>query len=599
MKKKVFLSIFIVIVLAIIGLLIGFNWQSIKAVFNGQVIYTQEQVDDIKEDTWEEALNQEENYLSQINSYRQLIEQNEITINDLNSQIKILTKQNQEYAGANETLNQSVSTLQNQVNDLQSDISDLEDEVVSKQEQISNLQKQLSDLQEDNDDNLSTIISLNTQIANLESDIEDLNNTITNYTGTINSLNLTINNLNSQIEDLEESQQSLQSQVNSLTSQITEYQQEIENYESIIETLQRENFATVIFKIENEVVSTQSIKKGTHPTEIEDERLNDESFKGWVIENTIDIIDPYTYDIESNVIFVAYFEKTSYQVTFKVNNAIVDTQTVNVGQYATDYVVSETEDYVFDYWTVNGVKVDNVSTYQINADTEFVAVLKYYKTVTYKVAGQEDYAVKVLEGNKIEEKYVPTFTNNTYFAGWEYDNQLIDESNFLVVDNVILVAKLNYINSSYHFVSLVDYHTPDLDTKTWAHRVTIDFEIKDNELVSFDLYVEMKGSADIWLEVLNYSINWLDFVEFDKKTQEIKVNVSFDVDSSFSSEAIETLKSYGFNSLLNLDLKYNSDNIWEMFDYMECWGTTSKILLGQTQNIEFVVGESQTTIKED
>ena len=111
----------------------------------------------------------------------------------------------------------------------------------------------------------------------------------------------------------------------------------------------------------------------------------------------------------------------------------------------------------------------------------------------------------------------------------------------------------------------------------------------------------MKGPTDdIWLEALNYGINWLDFVEFDKKTQEIKVNVSFEVDSSFSSEAIETLKSYGFNSLINLDLKYNSsDNTWEMFDYSECWGNTTKMLLAQTQNIEFVVGESQTTIKED
>ena len=577
MKKVIgYIVILILFAGSICGITFGIMWNDVNNKYQNST------------DT--EYIQQLEQTIKKLTNYQE----------ELLLQIDNLTKQNQEYAEANETLNQSVLTLKNQVNDLQSRISDLEDEVVSKQEQISNLQKQLSDLQEDNDDNLSTIISLNTQIANLESDIEDLNDTITNYTGTINSLNLTINNLNSQIEDLEESQQSLQSQVNSLTSQITAYQQEIENYKSIIETLQRENFATVVFKIENEVVSTQSIKKGTHPTTIEDERLNDESFKGWVIENTIDIVDPYTYDIENNVTFVAYFEKTSYQVTFKVNNAIVDTQPVNAGQYATDYVVSDTEDYVFDYWTVNGVKVDNISTYPINSDTEFVAVLKYYKTVTYKVAGQEDYVVKVLEGNKIEEKYVPVFTNNTYFAGWEYNNQLIDETNFLVVDNVTFNAKLNYINSSYHFVALVDYNTPDLDTKTWAHRVTIDFDIKDNQLVSFDLYVEMKGPTDIWLEVLNYSINWLDFVEFDKKTQKIKVNVSFDVDTSLSSEAIETLKSLDFNSLINLDLKYNSsDNIWEMFDYMECWGNTAKMLLGQTQNIEFVVGESQTTIKED
>lgn len=536
------------------------------------------------------------------------IQQLEQTIENLTNyqeelllQIDNLTKENHEYISKNEELNNTVTILTGQVDNLTKQVEEYSVTIEENNTTISLLEEEIDELENDISENQTLINELNEQIESLQSQNAVLQETIDNHLVTISTLNGTIDTLNETIENLKDDKNNLQQSINELNSQVSSLEQEIENYESIIETLQRENYATVIFKIENEVVSTQSIKKGTHPTEIEDERLNDESFKGWVIENTRDIVDPYTYDIEQNITFVAYFEKTSYQVTFKVNNAIVDTQTVNAGQYATDYVVSNTEEYVFDYWTVNNVKVDDISTYQINADTEFVAVLKYYKSVTYKVAGQEDYVVKVLEGNKIEEKYVPTFTNNTYFVGWEYDNELIDETNFLVVDNVTLNAKLNWINSSYHFVSLVDYNTPDLDTKTWAHRVTIDFEIKDNQLVSFDLYVEMKGPTDdIWLETLNYSINWLDFVEFDKKTQEIKVNVSFEVDSSFSSEAIETLKSYGFNSLINLDLKYNSsDNTWEMFDYSECWGNTTKMLLAQTQNIEFVVGESQTTIKED
>lgn len=534
------------------------------------------------------------------------IQQLEQTIENLTNyqeelllQIDNLTKENHEYISKNEELNNTVTTLTGQVDNLTKQVEEYTAVINENNTTISELEDEINNLKNNVLENQTLINKLNEQIESLQSQNNQLQTTINNHLVTISTLNGTIDALNETIENLKNDKNNLQSQINKLISQVESLEQEIENYESIIESLQRENYAMVIFKIENEVVSTQSIKKGTHPTTIEDERLLSYDFKGWTIENTSDIVDPYTYNIESNITFVAKFEK-SYTVTFKVEDSIVNTQSVTAGQYATDYVVSNTEEYVFDYWTVNNVKVDDISTYQINADTEFVAVLKYYKSVTYKVAGQEDYVVKVLEGNKIEEKYVPTFTNNTYFVGWEYDNELIDEINFLVVDNVTLNAKLNWINSSYHFVSLVDYNTPDLDTKTWAHRVTIDFEIKDNQLVSFDLYVEMKGSADIWLEVLNYSINWLDFVEFDKKTQEIKVNVSFEVDSSFSSEAIETLKSYGFNSLINLDLKYNSsDNTWEMFDYSECWGNTAKMLLGQTQNIEFVVGESQTTIKED
>lgn len=550
---------------------------------------------------WNDVNNEYQNSID-----TEYIQQLEQTIENLTNyqeellfQIDNLTKENQEYISKNQELNNTVTILTGQVDDLTKQVEEYTVTIEENNTTISSLEEEIDELKNDISENQTLINELNEQIESLKSQNATLQETIDNHLVTISTLNGTIDTLNVTIENLKGDKNNLQQSINELTSQVSSLEQEIENYKSIIETLQRENFATVVFKIENEVVSTQNIKKGTHPTTIEDERLNDESFKGWVIENTSDIVDPYTYNIENNVTFVAKFEK-AYTVTFKVEDDVVNTQSVSAGQYVTNYVASDTEEYVFDYWTVNNVKVDDISTYQINADTEFVAVLKYYKSVTYKVAGQEDYVVKVLEGNKIEEKYVPTFTNNTYFVGWEYDNELIDETNFLVVDNVTLNAKLNWINSSYHFVSLVDYNTPDLDTKTWAHRVTIDFEIKDNQLVSFDLYVEMKGSADIWLEVLNYSINWLDFVEFDKKTQEIKVNVSFEVDSSFSSEAIDTLKSFGFNSLLNLDLKYNSsDDTWEMFDYSECWGTTSKMLLGQTQNIEFVVGESQTTIKED
>ncbi len=448
-KTKIILGACSVFLVFAVGLVLWLCWPAIEGTINGSRYYTEEDLQEAYDSGYNDGLANEEELTSQIEAYVILIEQNGITINDLNSQIETLTEQNQEYAEANEILNQSVLTLQNQVNDLQSDISDLEDEIISKQQQINSLQSQLSNLQDENDSNLSIIISLNTQIENLENDIVELNDLITNYTATINSLNLSIDNLNSEIEDLEESRQSLQSQVNSLTSQIDGYQQEIENYKSIIATLQRENYATVIFKIENEVVSTQSIKKGTHPTEVEDERLNDDTFKGWIIENTTDIVDPYTYNIEQNVVFVASFE-TTYNVTFIVEDSTVDTQSVNAGDYATEYIVSDTGEYVFDYWIVNSVKVENISTYQINADTEFIAVLKYYKTVSYQVDEEIIKTEKILEGNSLNSNFAPTIKDfEIKFNGWLLNNEFVDTSILVVTDNITLVASLTDNHSDF------------------------------------------------------------------------------------------------------------------------------------------------------
>ena len=277
-------------------------------------------------------------------------------------QIDNLTKENQEYISKNEDLNNTVTTLTRQVDNLTKQVEEYTVTIEENNTTISSLEEEIDELENDISENQTLINELNEQIESLKSQNATLQETIDNHLVTISTLNGTIDALNDTIENLKDDKNSLQQLINELASQVSNLEQEIENYKSIIETLQRENFATVVFKIENEVVSTQSIKKGTHPTTIEDERLNDDSFKGWVVENTTDIVDPYTYDIESNVTFVAYFEKTSYQVTFKVNNAIVDTQPVNAGQYATDYVVSNTEEYVFDYWTVNNVKVDDIST---------------------------------------------------------------------------------------------------------------------------------------------------------------------------------------------------------------------------------------------
>ena len=534
------------------------------------------------------------------------VQQLEQTIEDLTNyqeelllQIDNLTKENQEYISRNEDLNNTVTTLTGQVDNLTKQVEEYTVTIEENNTIISSLEEEIDALKNDNSENQTLINELNELIESLQSQNATLQETIDNHLVTISTLNGTIDTLNLTIENLKDDKNSLQQSINELTSQVSNLEQEIENYKSIIETLQRENFATVVFKIENEVVSTQSIKKGTHPTTIEDERLNDESFKGWVIENTSDIVDPYIYNIENNLTFVAKFEKV-YTVTFKVENDVVDTQSVNAGQYATEYVVSETEDYVFDYWTVNGVKVDNISSYPINSDTEFVAVLRYYKTVTYQVEGQNDYVIKILEGNKIEEEYIPTFTKNEYFVGWLLNGDIVDPLSLVINDNIVLVADINYINNTYEVRSLVTIKNETLSDGNISLRNSFDIEIKDNILTSLNVVIEFSNGSS-WMGVVNIiNCNYFDFSSFNVKSQEliIRVPISELLKSEGYEELYNLLVSEEIEYLVDINLSYKN-NEWVLNEYEEYIDVISLTALESRTDISFEIGESQTTIKED
>lgn len=545
---------------------------------------------------WNDVNNKYQNSID--SEYIQQLEQ---TIENLTNyqeelllQIDNLTKENHEYISKNEELNNTVTTLTGQVDNLTKQVEEYTAVINENNTTISELEDEINNLKNNVLENQTLINKLNEQIESLQSQNNQLQTTINNHLVTISTLNGTIDTLNETIENLKNDKNNLQSQINKLISQVESLEQEIENYESIIESLQRENYAMVIFKIENEVVSTQSIKKGTHPTTIEDERLLSYDFKGWTIENTSDIVDPYTYNIESNITFVAKFEK-SYTVTFKVEDSIVNTQSVTAGQYATDYVVSNTEEYVFDYWSVNGVKVDDITTYQINTDTEFVAVLKYYKTVTYQVEGQEDNVIKVLEGNKIAEKYVPTFTKNEYFVGWKLNNELVDPTSLIINDNIILVADVNYINDSYEVKSLINYNLDE----TYSYRVTITFDIEDNNLISFDILIENKGSSDLYIEIpIMLTFNYVDYCLFSREGQDIVLDIP--LSANIESPIYSNLLNNDIDSYMKIKLKYNENqNEWELKEYSEYVSMQVLMSIGKDILPSFDIMLTESSVKEN
>ncbi len=442
---KIVISIFSVIFVTAFGLLVAFNWQSIKALFNGQIIYTQEQVDEIKNNTWEEAIKQEDIYLQQIESYKKAVEDNEILINSLNDQILSLTQQNQSLTISKEELEANVKSLSAQVEDLNKTVNE-------NKTTIDSLNSQIEELENSNNSNLEQIASLKNQVKTLEeSNVK--------YEATVNSLNKTIELLNLQIEGFEQEEIELNTQISNLQQTIQEYQNEIENYKQIIEDLKAINSCVVTFKVNNTVVSTQQVGKTESPEFVEDP-IGNFVFEGWIIEGTENIVDPFTYSIVENTVFVAKV-RTIYNITFTADDEIVNTQSLENGAGLILPTSPEKEHYTFIGWSLDGVNVIDPLTYQIIGDTNFIAVFEIANQLPFtfengvltsytgndtEITIPESYSIVdgyFVEGNDVivEEIKEKAFYKNNFITKVNFSNNLkiINNNAFESCSNLIQV----------------------------------------------------------------------------------------------------------------------------------------------------------------
>lgn len=166
-------------------------------------------------------------------------------------------------------------------------------------------------------------------------------------------------------------------------------------------------------------------------------------FDGWAIDNVVYNVE--TYPITNNTTFVAKFVKLN-TVKFEFNNTIINTQVVKNYKYASK-VTPELNDHIqFNYWTINGIKVD-VENYPITSDVTFVAniTMKYDVTFVYE---DVEYSKQLVLRGECPQNVVPTNTNYKVFKGWSLDKKtLIDVTKQEVVKDVTYYALLDYYYS--------------------------------------------------------------------------------------------------------------------------------------------------------
>lgn len=376
-----------------------------------------------------------------------------ININQLNTQIENLTNDN----NANETeitllrnqvdsLNEQIVSLSNQNNDLLNTISSLETEV-------SKLTAEKNNLIIENTNYYNTISSLNNQIVNLQNVNTQLENTNTLHLNTIASLNSQISNLNQQISDITYQTQNSSSTISALNAKIEELEASVLYYENYISSLESGNQVVATFEYDGSVYNIQMVNKGSTVAVSVPEDTQYIVFNGWTVDGLF--IDLENYIITENTKIVADLTY-KYDVVFKVDNAIYNTQIITENESPVLPTNPTKIGYEFDGWSLDGITViPNVNSVKITSNTCYHAVFTKLHTVNFV------YESTTLSSQTIRNgSYASSVSaeNTTYkvFNGWKLNGSIVEVPTYKITSDTTFVADITY---RYDVVYIVDGET--------------------------------------------------------------------------------------------------------------------------------------------
>lgn len=201
-------------------------------------------------------------------------------------------------------------------------------------------------------------------------------------------------------------------------------------------------FYDVKFVVDNDQYDTDIVVDGGYSKTPTSPTKAGYVFDGWMIDNVV--YDINTYPITQNTVFTAKFVKLN-TVKFSYKDNIISTQTIRNNEYATE-VTPEVDQYVqFNYWMVNGVRVD-ISTYPVTSDVIFVAniTLKYDVKFMYE---NSEYAKQIVLSGDCPSSVTPANTTYKIFKGWSLDKKTVID----VTKQEITKATTFYAVIEYYF----------------------------------------------------------------------------------------------------------------------------------------------------
>lgn len=510
--------------------LVGSNWNSIKAGINGEVLFTQSQVQEKVDQAYNDGVAQGEVYKAIID---------ELTSN--------------------------LTSTQNELAKIQAEQEQSKAEIASKDAQIEQLQAEVKNLTEQNTDNTAIINQKNEQILTLKNEVKQLQA-----------------NLNNSNES-----------VLTLTAQIQTLNNTVSYYEQLLKAYQNESKAIATYMFNNGVYNVQVVDKGNTTTVSDPESTQYVKFNYWMVNNeqvdpstypinedTIFVANvTYSYDVN----FVGENKEELKTQIVEENN--FSTPPNNP---------TSSTNGVFKGWSLDGINLVDPSSTEITGNTTFYAMFDYPVEVRFELEdGTEVDTQEVFVGNKATTPEEPTKTGYT-FIGWYYNGEKVDPSTITITSNLTFIAKfeIKTFTVSYYsedvFVEsiMVDYNNAptyapnvskegyifkgwSLDKTSVVNPSTIHITEDTTFYALFKKEITMNG----YFTIKSVSGgNDFSFVVENNQIVEVTTNSLFKISNfTFEEKSNNNFvlningEASGFNTFYSFDITYSeASHIWQL-----------------------------------
>ena len=584
--SKILISIIGVLVIGFVGILLYIYWPAITGTVNGSKYYTSEDVQEAYDEGYNDGNESKTELTAQVEYYKTLVDEflvevellnkeidslnvettnNMTTIDDLNNQKLELVSQVENLQSIKNENEKTISSLTSEKTSLQTQVNNLQDEIANKELIIESLNLQISTLKSSIQDKTNEIIELNNEVNNLQSQLNNLKNDNSNLSSQIeilerniadkqsqiDSLNLEIDNLEESLASTEQLKNEYYNKVSTLEDEVEQNLIQIQNLNTNIDTLKStQNVLNERVNSLNSTIDELNITLEEKNNNIL--RLNDKISK--LTENLLSL-QRFIVNLQLNDKCVAIFE---------YNEDIYNIQVVEKNSLLNITNPADTDYIKFNGWTINGEIVD-LSTYQITANTTFVADLTYiydvefiYYTVVDDVSTRVVYdSQKVEENSHVDMSGVlgssPVYSD-MIFRGWTLDgNTTIDVSIYPITENTTFIAK--FISPNY--VTFQDETT----SKTFSYDPRQEFDFITNNPFETNRDKLITGWS---INGVIYNAPNLSEISFNKNLSNILISPIY-IDNytgaytiDFSGTADFTLSSdVSFGGRITFDVNYD------------------------------------------
>lgn len=404
--------------------------------------------------------------------------------NDGNTSEKELNEKLAYYKSLVDDYYTEVDTLNGEINILNVDIANKKEQIQRLEEQKSELIAQVENLTTIKNDNETTISGLNNQIDTLQSQIADLSKSEIDKSKEIARLTEQVNNLQSLSNQLQKTNElnvetinSLNNQIKSLNAQISEMNYLINNSGSIVSSL---------------------------------------NAKIAELEKSVAYYEEYIASMESGEQVVA---------TFELNGSVYNIQIVNKNDIVTVTTPTSTDYVIFNYWTVNGEKVD-LSTFKVTTNTKFVANVTLKFDAIFKV-DFEEYDKQIIAENGFATLPESPTKDGYEFDGWVISgDEVVDVSSYKITQHTTFIAKFTQIHTVTYMYEEDILGTEEVRNGEYAKGI----EVEDTTYKTFNGWT----FNDMLISLDNYKIT---------SSIVLKANIIYKYDVTFmiDDETFETM----------------------------------------------------------